>query len=364
MENRSSLFGIIAIIIGASGLGIGAYSVVNFQTVEGTQGPPGNDGQDAPGGLVVGILDPDHHDTIWGEIEIRALVYGSNNYSVSVKANSTEIGTQLPTFWNASLEVEGWYNLTVIITDNETKITASDTVWILIDNPVSSEKDITSYYFPKWANPDLPSSIVASIVGTWITALLPEGSNVSELVASFTTTGAAVEVNNVEQISDITVNDFNDDLISYVVFAEDGSTKTYNVAVMYRKPVVSTDTPVGIPDAFLGGVSSVITMPDLGVCYNLSVFVDILNSDIGTIEVSLSDPDGVEYTLYDSSLSGTTLITTYPDPSPTVTGDLTTWHGRNPEGMWVLEVVDFGIGPGPGDDGQINSWSVTVDVFF
>lgn len=141
VENKSSLFGIIAIIIGASGLGLGAFSFVNFQTVEGPQGLPGEDGtdgedgQDAPGGLVVGILDPDQEDTVWGEIEIRALVYGSNNYSVSVKVNQTEIGAQLPTFWNTSLEVEGWYNLTVLITDNETKETASDTVWVLVKSP-------------------------------------------------------------------------------------------------------------------------------------------------------------------------------------------------------------------------------------
>jgi len=93
VENKSSLFGIIAIIIGASGLGLGAFSVVNFQVVEGPEGIPGNDGtdgvdgtdgQDAPIGLVVGILDPDQDDAVWGEIVIRALVYGSNNYSVSV----------------------------------------------------------------------------------------------------------------------------------------------------------------------------------------------------------------------------------------------------------------------------------------
>lgn len=61
VENKSSIFGIIALIIGASGLGLGAFSVVNFQTVEGPQGPPGDDGADgvdgfdgvdAPGGLV------------------------------------------------------------------------------------------------------------------------------------------------------------------------------------------------------------------------------------------------------------------------------------------------------------------------
>jgi len=47
-ENRSSLISIIALIIGASGLGLGAFSVVNFQVVE---GPPGQDGLDGVDGV-------------------------------------------------------------------------------------------------------------------------------------------------------------------------------------------------------------------------------------------------------------------------------------------------------------------------
>ncbi|MFW9879855.1 MAG: hypothetical protein ACFFG0_42825 [Candidatus Thorarchaeota archaeon] len=38
--------GIIALIFGASGLGLGANTAINFQLVEGPQGPPGQDGQD------------------------------------------------------------------------------------------------------------------------------------------------------------------------------------------------------------------------------------------------------------------------------------------------------------------------------
>jgi hypothetical protein len=34
VENKSSLFGITAIIVGASGLGLGAFSIVNSQVVE------------------------------------------------------------------------------------------------------------------------------------------------------------------------------------------------------------------------------------------------------------------------------------------------------------------------------------------
>jgi len=140
VENKSSLFGIIAIIIGASGLGIGAYSIVNFQTVEGPQGLPGEDGtdgtdgEDAPGGLVVGILDPDHSEIISGNVTIRALIYGTEGYSVSVLRNGTEIGTLLPLEWNTTAELDGWWNITVIITDTNSSEKAYDEVLVYVEN--------------------------------------------------------------------------------------------------------------------------------------------------------------------------------------------------------------------------------------
>ena len=46
VENRNTIFSIIALIIGATGLGLGAFSVVSLQIYEGEQGPPGADGTD------------------------------------------------------------------------------------------------------------------------------------------------------------------------------------------------------------------------------------------------------------------------------------------------------------------------------
>lgn len=169
MENRSSLFGIIALIIGASGLGLGAYSVVNFQVVEGPQGPPGQDGQDgldgidgfdgingtdgqdAPGGLVVGILDPDDGETIFGEVTIRALIYGSENYTISVKLNgSLEIGTTLPLIWDTSTVTEGYWNLSIWITDNPSNNMTTDSIIVLIKDPMLFKggiwESLQSYY--------------------------------------------------------------------------------------------------------------------------------------------------------------------------------------------------------------------------
>ncbi|KKN28468.1 hypothetical protein LCGC14_0853970 [marine sediment metagenome] len=63
VKSKNSLFGIIALIIGASRLGLGAFSVVNFQTIEGPQGIPGNDGQDGIDGID-GINGTDGQDIV------------------------------------------------------------------------------------------------------------------------------------------------------------------------------------------------------------------------------------------------------------------------------------------------------------
>ena len=57
--------------------------------------------------------------------------------------------------------------------------------------------------------------------------------------------------------------------------------------------------------------------------------------------------------------SGTELATSYPYPTPTVSGDLTSWIGQNPQGDWVLKVLDLDYLNNTWD-GQINSWSVSI----
>lgn len=131
VENKSSLFGIIAIIIGASGLGLGVFSVVNFQTVEGDDGV---DGEDAPGGLVVGILSLDDGETVSGDVTIKALIYGCENYNISVLRNSTQIGIVLPLTWDTTAISDGWWNITVIIIDTLMNNKSSDSVIVYVDN--------------------------------------------------------------------------------------------------------------------------------------------------------------------------------------------------------------------------------------
>lgn len=143
VENKSFLFGIIAIIIGASGLGLGVFSIVNFQVVEGPEGPPGEDGQDgidgtdgvgALGGLVVGILDPDYGEILSGNVTIRALIYGSINYTISILRNGTEIGMSLLMMWNTKTIADGWWNISIIAIDIGTNNQSQDEVVVYVRN--------------------------------------------------------------------------------------------------------------------------------------------------------------------------------------------------------------------------------------
>jgi hypothetical protein len=90
----------------------------------------------------------------------------------------------------------------------------------------SSAKDITAFSF---TNP----AVVGVITGTNIAVTVPFGTDITALVASFTTTTVApngVEIGGVTQESGVTPNDFTTPKL-YTVHAEDSSTKVYTVTV-------------------------------------------------------------------------------------------------------------------------------------
>ncbi|WP_371802599.1 thrombospondin type 3 repeat-containing protein [Candidatus Lokiarchaeum ossiferum] len=66
---------------------------------------------------VVGILDPDLDEQVFGMITIRGLIYENSNYSISIRINGTEIGTTLPFLWNSSSISDGNYTLSILVID-------------------------------------------------------------------------------------------------------------------------------------------------------------------------------------------------------------------------------------------------------
>jgi len=162
-RNKMSAMAMIAVILGAAGLGVGAYSVISVQTgaiegedgddgdtgatgLIGPEGDEGDDGQDAPGGIVIGIMDPDDGEIISGNVTIRAMVAGSENYDVKVYINGSLNATIVPFVWNSSKVSDGWWNVTVIATDVATNDVSQDEVIIYVDNsPVQSTPRAKAY---------------------------------------------------------------------------------------------------------------------------------------------------------------------------------------------------------------------------
>jgi len=105
----------------------------------------------------------------------------------------------------------------------------SKSVAITMDASYNSNA-ITSFSFTAAANTALSSDVTATISGTNITIDLPVETNVTALVASFTTNGTLVKVGSTVQVSGMTANDFSGG-VAFTVTAIGGSTFIFTVAV-------------------------------------------------------------------------------------------------------------------------------------
>jgi hypothetical protein len=125
--------------------------------------------------------------------------------------------------------------------------------------PASSEKSIMAFSF---ANPAATGTIDENAKTIALTE--PYGTDVTALVATFTTTGTTVEVNSVVQVSGTTQNDFTNPVI-YTVIAQDGSTVAYTVTVTIRQRIwtwMSGTNTVGQPGVYgTKGVAASTNVP-------------------------------------------------------------------------------------------------------
>ncbi len=105
----------------------------------------------------------------------------------------------------------------------------------------SSAKELTSFGFP-----------ALSVTGTidegahTVAATVPYGTNVTALVAAFTSTGQAVKVGSLVQTSGVTANDFSSP-VTYTVVAADSSTQDYVVTVTVALSSAKELTSFGFP---------------------------------------------------------------------------------------------------------------------
>ena len=101
------------------------------------------------------------------------------------------------------------------------------------DDAKSSDCEMMEFKFTGNNNDNLADGIVCDgvIDGSDITVEVPSGTDVSSLVANFTSTGAVVRIGTTLQVSGTTVNNFSSPL-TYTVVAEDNTTKEYVVSVV------------------------------------------------------------------------------------------------------------------------------------
>ncbi len=129
----------------------------------------------------------------------------------------------------------------------------------------------------------------------------------------------------------------------------------------FQEVAASTKTPVAVPDNNPVGVSDMIDVPDFGTAQSLTITAEVTNSDTSNMQIFVIDPANTKYTLWDKTTKGTSVKTTWPTLTKTISGDLTTWVGKNPKGKWYLQVVDTAF-LNNGQDGAIQSWSIQVQV--
>jgi hypothetical protein len=148
----------------------------------------------------------------------------------------------------------------------------------------AAPKDLTAFAFLAASNAVLPADVTATITGTTITATVPFGTNVTALVATFTTTGASVKVGGTTQSSGTTPNDFTTP-VAYTVIGVDGSTAVFTVTVTITLPTLmvvrvgdgaaalsaaSTATFVEKRSVTDGAVLQTIPLPTTGTPFTLA----------------------------------------------------------------------------------------------
>ncbi|MDA8100562.1 MAG: hypothetical protein M0042_13175 [Nitrospiraceae bacterium] len=123
----------------------------------------------------------------------------------------------------------------------------------------SASKAITAYAFSTPAE----TGVVNETENT-ITVTVPYGTNITDLVAFFTTTGATVTVGSTPQVSGATSNDFTKPVV-YTVTAQDGSTTQYTVTVavaLSSAKAITSYSILGVPATIYEGAKTLaVTLP-------------------------------------------------------------------------------------------------------
>jgi hypothetical protein len=145
----------------------------------------------------------------------------------------------------------------------------------------------------------------------------------------------------------------------------------------FQDVITAKDKAVAIPDNTGAEGVSELVFPDIGVAQTFSIKLEVSNTDLSTLALQLLPPDDKKtgYTLCDpcGDKDSKTLTLELPKTKPQ-TGDLATWLGKNPKGLWTLKAKDTGfcLIQAPGNDklcnvtaktdGELIDWSIAIQT--
>ena len=180
----------------------------------------------------------------------------------------------------------------------------SKTVAITMDTSLYS-KTITSFSFKAESNSALSADVEGTINGTGISLTVPYETNVSDLVATFTSTGQSVTEGSSAQTSSTTANDFTDAL-TFTVTAADGTTQDYVVTVTTASAGVSINTASAVVSINAPTTLSYLTT-SATYTYGTAISANtpIVDQACGSWIVSPDLPDGLSLNSTTGTISGT-----------------------------------------------------------
>lgn len=182
-------------------------------------------------------LDSDVTATIQGDTIACTVPYGTDVSalvaSFDSSASTVTVGNVSQTSGASSLDYSNAVGLRIL-----NKYGMFRDYEVVVNIALNSAKELTSFCFRAADNPGLPHDIIGYIdyfdfedntVVFWV----PPGIDTSSLVPTFTTTGESVYIDNTIQHSNVNPVGFTNSnpIIEYTVFAEDGSSSVYFIAI-------------------------------------------------------------------------------------------------------------------------------------
>jgi hypothetical protein len=142
--------------------------------------------------------------------------------------------------------------------------------------------------------------------------------------------------------------------------------------------IAGADSDLAIPDNTGSEAVSTLTFPDIGLAQTFEVQLEVSNTDLSTVAITLLPPDDKKtgWTVCDpcGDKDAKSLKKTLSVSAPPQKGDLAAWIGANPKGLWTLKVKDTSYcikqmqgnaalcDPDGKTDGVLVGWSIALQT--